>query len=105
MIGSEKKDDPDPETMTSVELHNHFTQLVGNHVQDVEKRHTDTMERIDGLETSFTQQLDTRFQEMMARLPAPNQLLPSRPLPSHSSTGVFGVSHATGLMPLQVLLS
>jgi hypothetical protein len=29
------------------------------------------MERIDGLETSFTLQLDTRFQEKMARLPAP----------------------------------
>jgi hypothetical protein len=34
---------------------------MGNHVQDVEKRHADTMERIDGLETSFAQQLDTRF--------------------------------------------
>jgi hypothetical protein len=44
---------------------------VGNHVQDVEKRHAYTMERIDGLETSFAQQLDTRFQEMMAHLPAP----------------------------------
>jgi hypothetical protein len=71
MTGSEKKDDLDPETMTSAELHSHFTQLVGNHVQDVEKRHADTMERIEGLETSFAQQLDTRFQEMMARLPPP----------------------------------
>jgi hypothetical protein len=28
------------------------------------------MERIDGLETYFAQQLDTLFQEMMVRLPA-----------------------------------
>jgi hypothetical protein len=55
MTGSEKKDDQDPETMTSAKLHSHFTQLMGNHVQDVEKRHADTMERIDGLETSFVQ--------------------------------------------------
>jgi hypothetical protein len=100
MTGSEKKDDPDPETMTSTELHSHFTQLVGNHVQDVEKQHADTMERIDGLKTSFAQQLDTRFQEMMARLLPPNRLLPSRPLPSRSSKGVPGVSRAMGLMPL-----
>jgi hypothetical protein len=71
MTGSKKKDDQDPEMMTSTKLHSHFTQLVGNHVQDVEKRHADTMERIDGLETSFPQQLDTQFQEMMVRLPPP----------------------------------
>jgi hypothetical protein len=81
MIGSEKKDDQDPQTMTSTKLHSHFTQLVGNYVQDVKKRHADTMESIDALETSFTQQLDTRFQEMMARLPPPPAAAPQPPAP------------------------
>jgi hypothetical protein len=39
------------------------------------------MERIDGLETSFAQQLDTQFQEMMARLPSPPAAAPQPPAP------------------------
>jgi hypothetical protein len=72
--------------MMSVELHSHFTQLVGNNGQDVRKRHADTMERIDGLKTSFMQQLDTRFQEMMARLPSPPVAAP-QPLAPQPAAG------------------
>jgi hypothetical protein len=74
MTGSEKNDDP--EMMTSAEQHAHFTQLLGNHVQDVNTRFVDTMERIEGLDASFTQQLETKFQEMMARLPTPAAAAP-----------------------------
>jgi hypothetical protein len=75
MIGLEKNDNLEM-MMMSVELQAHFTQLVGNHVQDMNTRFVDTMERIDGLETSFTQQLDTKFQEMMAHLPPPTAASP-----------------------------
>jgi hypothetical protein len=36
----------------------------------------DSMERIDGLKASFMQQLDAKFQEMMARLPPPAAAAP-----------------------------
>jgi hypothetical protein len=38
-------------------------------MQDVEKHFVDTMEQLTGLEASFTTKLDTKFQEVLVRLP------------------------------------
>jgi hypothetical protein len=40
-------------------------------MQDVNKRFSDTMEQLEGLETTFTAKLDAKFQEVLARLPPP----------------------------------
>jgi hypothetical protein len=40
-------------------------------MQDVDKRFSDTMKHLEGLETAFTAKLDAKFQEVLARLPPP----------------------------------
>jgi hypothetical protein len=74
-------------------------QLVGNHVQDMNTQFVDTMERIDGLEASFTQKLDAKFQEMMARLPLPAAAAPqpaqvrrARHVPRHGPPAAVGAA-------------
>jgi hypothetical protein len=52
-------------------LQAHVTKLLSDHMQDVDKRFSDTMEQLKGLETTFTTKLDTKFQEVLARLPPP----------------------------------
>jgi hypothetical protein len=52
-----------------VEIHENFNKLINDHMQDVDKRFVDTMEQLIGLEDSFTTKLDTKFQEVLARLP------------------------------------
>jgi hypothetical protein len=59
----------DPKTMTSAQLHTHFTKLVGDHMQDVNTRFGDTMDPIDGLEAAFITKLDAKFQEVLNHLP------------------------------------
>jgi hypothetical protein len=49
----------------------HITKLLSDHMQDVDKRFSDTMEQLEGLETIFTAKLDAKFQEVLARLPSP----------------------------------
>jgi hypothetical protein len=48
-------------------------------MQDVDKHFSDTMEQLEGLETTFTAKLDAKFQEVLARLPP--QLSARAPLP------------------------
>ena len=52
-------------------LQAHVTKVLADHMQDVEKRFRDTMEHIEGLETTFTTKLDAKFQEVLSRLPPP----------------------------------
>jgi hypothetical protein len=40
-------------------LQAHVTKLLADHMQDVDKCFSDTMEQLEGLETSFTAKLDT----------------------------------------------
>jgi hypothetical protein len=74
----------DPEKMPNKEMHAHFTKLLVGRVHDVEtridtidSRLADTMEKIDGLETSFNSRLDA----VLARLPAPAPAPPPAPRP------------------------
>jgi hypothetical protein len=52
-------------------LQAHVTKLLADHMQDVDKRFSDTMEQLEGLETAFTAKLNAKFQEVLARLPPP----------------------------------
>ena len=79
MTGKEKPNETiDPETMTNKELHAHFSKLLVGRAQDVDTRLTemdtriaDVIEKMDGLEATLASQFDTKFQEILARLPAP----------------------------------
>ncbi|KAK1648844.1 hypothetical protein QYE76_066649 [Lolium multiflorum] len=64
--------------MTNVEMHAHFTHLLGGHATDVDGRLgdvdaklTDALDKIDGLEAAFNSKLDAKFQELLTRLPQP----------------------------------
>ena len=61
------------EPLEGAALHAHVTNLLADHMQDVDKRFNDTMEHLEGLEaklsTTFTTKLDAKFQEVLARLP------------------------------------
>jgi hypothetical protein len=97
----------DPELMTIPELHTHFTHLVTDHIQDVDKRFGDTMEKLDGLDTSFTAKLDgldtsftakldEKFQELLRRLPPPNTSGRAQRVPlHHANTSTAGASANT----------
>jgi hypothetical protein len=52
-------------------LQAHVTKLLSDHMQDVDKHFSDTMEQLEGLETTFTAKLDAKFQEVLACLPPP----------------------------------
>src|SRR3954471_10007153 len=65
-------------TMMNQELHAHFSELLVGRAEDVDARLgefdtklTNAMDKIDGLEKSFNDKLDTRFKEVLARLSAP----------------------------------
>jgi hypothetical protein len=42
-------------------LQAHITKLLSEHMQDVDKRFSDMMEQLEGLETTFTAKLDAKF--------------------------------------------
>ena len=72
MTGSEKTPETsDPTKMTPMDMHAHFTKLVGDQAQDVDTRFIDVMEKIEGLEAAFNSKLDAKFQELLDRFPAP----------------------------------
>jgi hypothetical protein len=52
-------------------LQAHVTKLLSDQLQDVDKRFSDTMEQLEGLETTFTAKLDAKFQEVLACIPPP----------------------------------
>jgi hypothetical protein len=63
-------------------LHAHITKLLADHMQDVDKRFSDTMEQLEGLETAFTAKLDAKFQEVLAHLPPPPMARAPPPQPT-----------------------
>jgi hypothetical protein len=42
-------------------LQAHVTKLLADHMQDVDKHFSDTMEQLEGLETAFTAKLNAKF--------------------------------------------
>ena len=79
-----------PEDMTSAELHAHFSKILVGCAQDVDSRFadvnnklTDTIDKLEGIEASFT----TKFQEVLARLPVPTPP-PVAPRPHAHATAV-----------------
>ena len=70
MAGSDS-DVIDWENLTNKELHDKFAQLVTEHVQELDTRFGEAMDKIDGFEKTFNTKLDTKFNELLARLPPP----------------------------------
>ena len=59
----------DPDNMTPKELLDHFNKLHVGQAQDTETRYAELADKIDGIETSFANQLEAKFQELLTRLP------------------------------------
>jgi hypothetical protein len=58
------------------------TKLLSDHMQDMDKHFSDTMEQLEGLKTTFTAKLDAKFQEVLARLPPPPSARAPLPQPT-----------------------
>ena len=57
------------EKMTNKELHTKFAKLVMDNTQDMDKRLGEALDKITGLEQAFDTKLDSKFNELLARLP------------------------------------
>ena len=66
--------------MTNKDLHDKFQQMMSGQVQDVLNRFEEAMEKIDGIEKMFETKLDSKFNELLARLPPPPPAAPIAPL-------------------------
>jgi hypothetical protein len=75
-------DNTETQPLEGEALQAHVTKLLSDHMQDVDKHFSDTMEQLEGLESTFTARLDAKFQEVLARLPPPP---PSRVPPPQST--------------------
>jgi hypothetical protein len=65
-------DNTETQPLEGEALQAHVTKkLLSDHMQDVGKRFSDTMEQLEGLKSTFTAKLDAKFQEVLARLPPP----------------------------------
>jgi hypothetical protein len=64
-------DNTETQPLEGEALQAHITKLLSDHMQNVDKRFSDTIEQLEGLETTFTTKLDTKFQEVLACLPPP----------------------------------
>ena len=62
------------------DLHDKFQQMMSEQVQDVLNRFDEAMEKIDGMEKTFETKLDSKFNELLARLPPPPPAAPIAPL-------------------------
>jgi hypothetical protein len=60
-----------PQPLEGEALQAHVTKLLSDHMQDVDKHFSNTMEQLEGVESTFTAKLDAKFQEVLARLPPP----------------------------------
>src|SRR3954464_5268221 len=72
------QDAPDWANMTTKELHDKFSRMMSEQVQDIENRFT---EAIDGVEKMIDPKLDAKFTELIARLPTPPAAAPAPPPP------------------------
>ena len=79
MVGSQA-DETDWENLTNKQLHDKFQQMMSGQVQDVLNRFDEAMEKIDGMEKTFETKLDSKFNELLARLPPPPPAAPIAPL-------------------------
>jgi hypothetical protein len=75
-------DNTETQQLEGEALQAHVTKLLSDHMQDVDKRFSDMMEQLAGLETTFTAKLDTKFQEVLARLPPPQPARAPPPQPT-----------------------
>ena len=66
--------------MTKKELHDKFQQMLSRHVEDVMATFGKALERIDDIEKTIDTKLDTKFDEVLARLPQPPPVAPVAPL-------------------------
>ena len=64
-------DEIDWENMTNKELHDKFRQMLGQQVEDVMVNFGKAMEKMDAIEKSIDTKLDTKFDELLKRLPQP----------------------------------
>src|SRR4051812_15452474 len=90
-----------PATMTNKELHAHFSELLVGRAEDLDARLeefdtklTNAMDKIDGLEKSFNDKLDARFNEVLDRLSAP---APAPLEPRHGARRIRIIGHTAGL--------
>src|SRR4051812_48744805 len=70
------QDVPDWENMTNKELHDKFSQMMSEQVNDIENRFT---EAIDSVEKMIDTKLDAKFTELIARLPPQPAAAPAQP--------------------------
>jgi hypothetical protein len=75
-------------------LQAHLTKILSDHMQDVDKHFSDTMEQLEGLETTFTAKLNAKFQEVLARLPPPPPARAPPPQPTRVAPTPTFVGHA-----------
>ena len=59
----------DPDKMTPKELYDHFNKLLVGQAQDTDTRYAELGDKVDALETSFANKIETKFQEVLGRLP------------------------------------
>ena len=64
--------DEEWEKMTNKELPTKFAKLVLDNTQDMDKRLGGALDKITGLEQAFDTKLDSKFNELLARLPQPH---------------------------------
>ena len=70
--------DADWEEMTNKEMHDKFATLVMANTEDVDKRLGEALDKLADFEKSFDAKLDTKFTELLARLPPPPTVPPPR---------------------------
>jgi hypothetical protein len=87
-------DNTDTPPLDGEALQAHVTKLLSDHMQDVDKRFSDTMEQLEGLETTFTAKLDLKFKEVLACLPPPPPARAPPPQPTRVAPTPTFVGHA-----------
>jgi hypothetical protein len=87
-------DNTEPQPLEGEALQAHVTKLLSDHMQDVDKHFSDTMEQLEGLETTFTAKLDAKFQEVLARLPPPPPAHAPLPQPTRVAPPPTFLGHA-----------
>jgi hypothetical protein len=91
-------DNTEPHPLEGEALQAYVTKLLSDHMQDVDKRFSDTMEQLEGLETTFTAKLDAKFQEVLARLPPPPPARAPPPQPTHVAPPPTFLGHAQRIL-------
>jgi hypothetical protein len=91
-------DNTETQPLEGEALQAHVTKLLSDHMQDVDKHFSDTMEQLEGLETTFTAMLDAKFQEVLARLPRPPPAHAPLPQPTRVAPPPTVLGHAQRIL-------